>query len=354
MPYTGVSTSEASKGLGKRDEVLANARFLMPLLMVLVLAGRHKLFEGDQALAQPFHLLQQPEFLAGVGGLLTNRLSLFYTEILGQMTQADWLSFLPGIPLTSLNHSHSSALHLFLDCVSGSFAESLRQKETLSKTMSGGMSTVGEGQSDSKELVTVVCVSGPLAGGRTAVVERLFALNEAAAEQRKTEKFKRTRLDLRPCVYVTPDAALVQARPDRYKPISAGLFADLQVVADITREATATATPTESDALSPPVLKALYKGAIRNLFTADSPVSTIAHSLLTSYDCIAGGLVAEPAAAAFPGQGCSGHEARVHSRGASRDHRHFVKVRMSHLFILPAFLLPIAPLFHHPHRHQPP
>ena len=142
------------------------------------------------------------------------------------------------------------------------------------------MSTVGEGQSDSKELVTVVCVSGPLAGGRTAVVERLFALNEVAAEQRKTEKFKRTRLDLRPCVYVTPDAALVQARPDRYKPISAGLFADLQVVADITREATATATPTESDAVSPPVLKALYKGAIRNLFTADSPVSTIHFNFL--------------------------------------------------------------------------
>ena len=119
----GVSTSQASQEIGRKDEILANARLLMPLLLVLTLVARHNiidsflyppllssssvsslsssLLQGEELIKSTsssssngrgiLHLLEKTEFLAAIGGFLTHRLTLFYTEIIGQMTIVDWL-----------------------------------------------------------------------------------------------------------------------------------------------------------------------------------------------------------------------------------------------------------------------
>jgi hypothetical protein len=96
----GVSTSQASQSISRKDEILANGRLLMPLFLMLTLVIRHtitdSLFESSaedsiSSSRSIFHLLEKQEFLAAIGGFLTHRLTLFYTEIIGQMTLVDWL-----------------------------------------------------------------------------------------------------------------------------------------------------------------------------------------------------------------------------------------------------------------------
>jgi hypothetical protein len=91
------------------DEALAAARFLVPLALMTTLSGVHALAGLPRA---PLRLLDQNEFLAAIGGLLTNRLSLFYSEVVSQLTRADWLGVLPG-----------------------SFAEGFRQQETIQNAL---------------------------------------------------------------------------------------------------------------------------------------------------------------------------------------------------------------------------
>ena len=239
---SGVSTSQASRGISKRDELLANSRFLAPLLLVLTLSAKNLLLDPDHVDLRAMHLLGREEFLAAVAGLLTNRLSLFYTEVFSQMTQTDWLSFLPG-----------------------SFAEAFRQKELLQGSNTASSKLLAATAQQQNDLITVVCVSGPTAGGREAVAERLGALYAGSLDSRKKKEFPRSKLDLRSCVLVTPDAALAQSRPDKYRLVSPGEFASAES-------------------------RALYSGSYKRLFGPDSPVALLAEDLPT----LAGGRGAVP------------------------------------------------------------
>lgn len=227
---SGVSTSQASRGISKRDELLANSRFLMPLLLMLTLSAKNLFLDPEHVNVGSMHLLSREEFLAAIAGLLTNRLSLFYTEVLSQMSQADWLSFLPG-----------------------SFAEAFRQKELLQGSASSNLIAAVPQQ----DLITVVCVSGPTAGGREAVTEKLSELYAGSLETRKKKEFPRSKLDLRPCVLVTTDTSLVKSRPDKYRLVSSEEF-----------------TNAES--------RALFVGNYKRLFGPDSSVALLAEDLSTA------------------------------------------------------------------------
>ena len=137
-------------------------------------------------------------FSAGVAGLLTNRLSLVYSEVLSQMTKSDWLGFLPG-----------------------SFAEAMRQADA-----AGVGRLAGAAEAEVAPRTPLVLLTGPAAGGRTAVASRLRALAESAASSSSSsssaggagprQSSVKGALQLKPLRLVTPDAALAESDPDRW------------------------------------------------------------------------------------------------------------------------------------------
>lgn len=245
----GISSSEASRGISKKDEILANGRFYTPLALIFFLAARHSISNsifGDsspQSSGVLFHLLEKDEFLAAIAGFLTHRFTLFYTEILGQMTQSDWLSFLPG-----------------------SFAETFRQKESLAAIMSAGAAGSNSGV-QAKELVTVICVTGPQASGRSAVVNKFLNLYAESIDS-QSKVFRKTKMFLQPCNFVTTDARLAAQSPDKYQLISKTEFDALTLTPSL--------AGTNVTAISAQAGQAVFIGNYTSVFDGDIPVCLLA------------------------------------------------------------------------------
>lgn len=247
----GISGSEASRAITRKDEILGNARFYTPLFLVFFLAARHFIFDnlfGDNVSQQPhrvlFHLLEKEEFLAAIAGFLTHRITLFYTEIFGQMTQSDWLSFLPG-----------------------SFAETFRQKESLAAIMSAGAAGSNK-DIQSKELVTVICVTGPQASGRSTVVNKFLNLHiESLGKQSKT--FRNSKMFLQACKFVTTDANLSMLLPEKYQLLPASEFEALELTSSLV-DINTIANSTQARQ------QAVFIGNYTSLFNGDIPVSLYA------------------------------------------------------------------------------
>jgi hypothetical protein len=115
--------------------------------------------------------------------------------------------------------------------------------------------------------VTVVCVTGPVAGGRTRVVDRLRVL--IAANTHIEGKIRRSRLLLRPCVWATPDTALVQAYPARYRLMTS---VEEQLLKDTSKEPAEYVIGLKDEEDANQNNGILHKDTHRNFFEPDSEV----------------------------------------------------------------------------------
>lgn len=157
----------------KLDEILAKGRFLVPLLLVTVIAAKNTLI--DDRINTQFNTMSKEQFLAAMAGFLTYRVSLLSTEV--GVSSDDLMSFAPG-----------------------SFAEGLRQSKAFNKDKNGG-----KDDSTSIPLKTVVLVTGPYAAGRSLITSSLISKDNTNVKQLKL---------------LTTDIPAWQKSPEKYELIS--------------------------------------------------------------------------------------------------------------------------------------
>lgn len=160
----------------KLDENLGKARFAAPLLFVGLLTTKN-LAGGGQI--QPFELIPRSDFLPALGGFLTYRVSLFFTEVATELTEEDLFGFLPG-----------------------SVAEGMRLNKKLKEQQASGESV------EQEVLTRVLFVTGPRAAGRLSLSARLGAKNDKLGKPVRRVRF------------LTTDNIAAQRSPERYDFVS--------------------------------------------------------------------------------------------------------------------------------------
>ena len=174
------STTASALGAGavsrsRLSEVLVNARFFVPVVVLGLFAAKNYIIDGEAP--QPFQLVSRQQFLGVAAGFLSNRVALFLTEIRAEMRTEDLLSIVPG-----------------------SLAESYRQSKRLEATGRQQPALVSA-------LTTVVVITGPRAAGRSSLTNRLVK------NAKLSGKFQ-------VCKYLTTDTGAWQRDPMKFKLIT--------------------------------------------------------------------------------------------------------------------------------------
>jgi len=177
---SGFSVSSVNAKPSKLDESLAKARYLVPLLLVGVLAAKKAFIDGEAIVLGQLNILSREQFLGSMAGFLTYRLALFVTEVGAELRTEDVLSIAPG-----------------------SMAEGYRQ----SKALSTASKLKEAAANQAPPLVTVVVITGPVAAGRTNLASSLLAKST-------NKKFLTT------CKMLTTDTRCWQESPEKYRLIS--------------------------------------------------------------------------------------------------------------------------------------
>ena len=146
-----------------------------------------------------------------------------------------------------------------------------------------------------KDIPTVICITGPQAAGRTAVVDRFLQLytesmnkQQQSTASSKTNKLasniRKTKFLLNICKYTTTAAELVSQYPDKYEYMDKNDFQTLRLTSSLAPPVKPELIPnsnsnsnnstTVADVIVPD--EALYIGKYKTLFQQnDTPVSNM-------------------------------------------------------------------------------
>jgi len=131
--------------LGSRD-VLSNVRFLLPVFLVLGLALRHIVLDGEPL--KPFELVPKDQIVCAMLGFVSYRVPLLFSEIKGAFSDGQLLEVLPG---------------------------SLAKGAQLVSQMS---SSDSEANSALAASASVLLISGPAAAGRGSLVQWMLGSDQ--------------------------------------------------------------------------------------------------------------------------------------------------------------------------------
>ena len=87
----------------KMVENLSKGRLLVPLIVVLLLAGKNYLADG--VVPQYLKVIPQSQFVSSMGGFLTVRFSIFLSEVTKEIRLEDWIGLVPGSLAIAIRNS---------------------------------------------------------------------------------------------------------------------------------------------------------------------------------------------------------------------------------------------------------
>jgi len=169
----GYSQSASRTVLGKAEKLLVDARSLVPIIAIAILAAKNYYVDGR--IPETFSVVTKQQFLGVIAGFLSNRVAILLTEIKNELRVEDLLSIVPG-----------------------SLAEGYRASEKLKASMSKEAIIEEDIQS------IVVLLTGPQAAGRSSLSKSILGDGKFDTK-------------LRRCKFLTTDTAIWTQSPDRYR-----------------------------------------------------------------------------------------------------------------------------------------